>query len=291
MPEPFTASLSAAGRHRVDHRFWRDAALPQFEARSVADGRRVCYARHAHETFSIGVITAGACDYFNGKVRRSERGSLVLMNPGDIHACNPVAGQAWSYRMLYVDVAWLGGLQQTLGLDQSGGFRPFGDAASRDPRLFAGFNALFDLLCAEGRELLEKDAAATAFFGGAHRVLGLAVEPAAESSQRLARAAEYIAAHCDQTLRLEDICAAADLSASYLIRAFKRRYGVTPHDFLLNQRVQLARRLVRGGLPLAQVAQAAGFSDQAHLHKIFKQYVAATPGQYRAGSVEQAQRA
>lgn len=282
---------AAPARPSVDHRFWRDAALPQFEARSVADGRRVCYARHAHETFSLGVITAGACDYFNGKVRRSERGALVLMNPGDIHACNPVAGQAWSYRMLYVDVGWLGGLQQRLGQGQAGGFRPFGEAASRDPRLFSGFNALFDVLCAEGRELLEKDAAATAFFDGAHRVLGLAVEPAAESNQRLARAAEYIAAHCDQALRLEEICAAADLSASYLIRAFKRRYGVTPHGFLLNQRVQLARRLMRGGLPLAEVAQAVGFSDQAHLHKIFKQYVAATPGQYRAGSGQQAQRA
>ncbi|KMN34943.1 AraC family transcriptional regulator [Chromobacterium sp. LK1] len=266
----------------VTHRFWREAALPQFEARSVADGRKVCYAKHAHETFSIGAITAGACDYFNGKIRRSEQGALVLMNPGDTHACNPVADQAWSYRMLYVDVGWLGRMQQALGVDQVGGFRPLDAAMSRHPGLFSGFNAMFTLLCDAGREPLEKDIAAAAFFGELHPLLGLA--PAvAESNLRLERAAEYIAAHCAQSLRLEDISREAGLSASYLIRAFKQRYGVTPHGFLLSQRVSLARRLVRGGLPLAQVAQDAGFSDQAHLQKVFKQYVAATPGQYRAG--------
>ena len=111
-----------------------------------------------------------------------------------------------------------------------------------------------------------KDIAAAAFFGELHPLLGLA--PAvAESNLRLERAAEYIAAHCAQSLRLEDISREAGLSASYLIRAFKQRYGVTPHGFLLSQRVSLARRLVRGGLPLAQVAQDAGFSDQAHLQK------------------------
>lgn len=273
---------AGAPRQAPEHRFWREAALPQFEGRTVADGRKVCYAKHAHETFSIGAITGGGCDYFNGKVRRSEQGALVLMNPGDTHACNPVAGQPWSYRMLYVDVDWLSRTQQALGVDQAGGFRPLGAAMCRHPDLYASFNAMFALLCDAEREPLEKDMAAAGFFGALHPVLGLA-SPAAESNRRVARAAEYIAAHCAQSLRLEDICRETGLSASYLIRAFKQHYGVTPHGFLLNRRVVLARRLVRSGVPLAQVAQDAGFSDQAHLQKVFKQYVAATPGQYRAG--------
>ncbi len=52
-------------------RFWRDAALPFLEARAVADGRKVCYAPHCHETFSIGAITAGASTYFNGTARHA----------------------------------------------------------------------------------------------------------------------------------------------------------------------------------------------------------------------------
>ncbi|KPC47796.1 Transcriptional regulator [Pseudomonas amygdali pv. morsprunorum] len=40
--------------------FWRDECLPFIEARSVEDGRLVCYAPHSHETFSIGAITGKA---------------------------------------------------------------------------------------------------------------------------------------------------------------------------------------------------------------------------------------
>jgi proline dehydrogenase len=45
--------------------FWRNGALPFIEARLVRDGRKVCYARHWHETFSIGLISSGRCKYLN----------------------------------------------------------------------------------------------------------------------------------------------------------------------------------------------------------------------------------
>ena len=41
-------------------KFWRDDALPFIEARSIEDGREVCYAKHSHETFSIGAVTGGS---------------------------------------------------------------------------------------------------------------------------------------------------------------------------------------------------------------------------------------
>ena len=39
--------------------FWRDPALPFLEARTVDDGRALCYGLHAHDTFSIGLLTGG----------------------------------------------------------------------------------------------------------------------------------------------------------------------------------------------------------------------------------------
>lgn len=85
-------------------RFWRDPALPFIEARSIADGHKVCYNRHAHEQFSIGCITAGQSTYLSeGEQWRVGAGTVVLMNPGVVHACNPIDDQPWSYRMLYVD--------------------------------------------------------------------------------------------------------------------------------------------------------------------------------------------
>ncbi|MBP3861184.1 MAG: AraC family transcriptional regulator, partial [Pseudomonas sp.] len=53
--------------HCATPRFWQDAQLPFIEARSIADGRKVCYARHSHEIFSIGTITSGCCTYLHEK--------------------------------------------------------------------------------------------------------------------------------------------------------------------------------------------------------------------------------
>ncbi len=79
-------------------------------------------------------------------------------------------------------------------------------------------------------------------------------------------------------LKLEDICEAAQLSPSYLIRAFKQHYGMTPHAFLVNRRIQFAQDQLRSGKQIADVALQAGFADQAHFQRAFKQHLAATPG-------------
>ena len=108
--------MSDAGIDARGPMFWRDEALSFIEARSVQDGRDVCYAKHWHETFSIGLISQGRCNYINRtKTEEASVGTVVLMNPGDVHACNPVRGETWSYKMLYIDVAWLGETQAAAG--------------------------------------------------------------------------------------------------------------------------------------------------------------------------------
>lgn len=107
---------------------------------------------------------------------------------------------------------------------------------------------------------------------------------AGDDNARLARAADYIAAHCREGVTLDAICAAADLSPSYLIRAFNARYGMTPHAFLIDRRVQYGRTELRRGRPIADVALDAGFADQAHFQRAFRRIAAATPGQYRSAT-------
>ena len=262
--------------------FWRDAALPFIEARSIADGRKICYARHAHEHFSIGAITAGYSTYLHEQARfRIGAGTVVLMNPGEVHACNPIDDQPWSYLMLYVDTSWLTDLQHQLGFSQDLGFRAFATPHSDDPALYAGLNRLYEVLVDEQAETLHKHSATVTFFSDLQQRLNPAGRPRRESNQKLQRAADYIREHCTRSLKLEEICQAAELSPSYLIRAFKQHYGMTPHAFVVNQRVQFAQARLRDGEPIADVALEAGFADQAHFQRAFKQHLAATPGQYR----------
>ncbi|MHC8344435.1 AraC family transcriptional regulator [Pseudomonas sp. RT6P73] len=263
-------------------RFWRDDALPFIEARSIADGREVCYTRHAHEHFSIGAITAGRSTYLHEQAQfQVSAGTVVLMNPDDVHACNPIDDQPWSYLMLYVETPWLTDLQHQLGFSQDSAFRRFSIAHTRDGNLFAGLNGLYEILVDPVQDVLCKHSAAVEFFTEVQQRLNPIDQPLREPNFKLERAADYIRDHCTRQLKLEDICEAAQLSPSYLIRAFKHRYGMTPHAFLVNRRIQFARDQLRSGKLIADVALEAGFADQAHFQRVFKQHLAATPGQYR----------
>jgi AraC-like DNA-binding protein len=263
--------------------FWRDAALPFIEARSVQDGRKVCYARHSHETFSIGLISRGRCNYINQtKTAEACVGTVVLMNPGDVHACNPFRDEPWSYRMLYIDVPWLCQTQAAAGGNASNCFTPFSTIATTQPELYDGLNRLFDTLVDPQIERLQKQSAAVSFMGMVHLHLGTNRSAQREKAPRLTRAADFIRHNCTRSLRLEEICAEANLSASHLIRAFKQAHGLTPHAYQLNCRIEFCRSQLRAGRSLAEVALAAGFSDQAHFQRSFKKFVAVTPGQYQA---------
>ncbi|MET1078399.1 MAG: AraC family transcriptional regulator [Pseudomonas sp.] len=263
--------------------FWRAPELSFLEARAVADGRAFSHAKHAHETFSIGAITAGRSTYLNGRTRQTVgAGTLVLMNPGDTHACNPIADQDWSYLMFYVDSHWLRGLQEEQGLQVGRDMRAFASTLSTDARLYTGLLRLFQVLIAADSDTLQRHSAAVEFFSLLQQGLDPAPLDPDRASHKLLRAADFIHEHCLASPRLEDICQAAELSPSYLIRAFKQHYGMTPHAFLLNRRIQVARTLLRQGAPLADVALETGFADQAHFQRAFKQLLAATPGQYRS---------
>jgi AraC-like DNA-binding protein len=183
--------------------------------------------------------------------------------------------------MLYVDVGWLSNLQRELGASQSPGFRPFSTTLTTQVGLYDGLNRLHAALIDEHSDVLQKHSAAIEFFSDVCRTLSPAPISTGGDNLKLARAAQYIREHCVQALRLEEICAAADLSGSYLIRAFKDRYGMTPHAYLVNCRIEYSRSQLKRGRAIAEVAAEAGFADQAHLQRAFRKFVAATPGQYR----------
>ncbi|KVS41749.1 helix-turn-helix transcriptional regulator [Burkholderia ubonensis] len=276
--------MSRSVKPAVPSPFWRDAALPFIEARTVDDGRTICYAKHTHDTFSLGAVVGGTSTYVNGATNEHiGSGALVIIDPEQVHACNPYGRDAWAYRMVYVDVPWLARLQHALGRDPNTDFHGFSQTLSVRRDLFAQFGRFYRTLVAPGVEPLGKESAAVEFFTRLHDALDPAAPraPSAADNARLARAADYIDAHCRDAVTLDAICAAAELSPSYLIRAFNARYGMTPHAFLIDRRVQYGRAELRRGRPIADVALDAGFADQAHFQRAFRRIAAATPGQYR----------
>jgi AraC family transcriptional regulator len=81
---------------------------------------------------------------------------------------------------------------------------------------------------------------------------------------------------------LAELAAAASVSADHLARAFRRHQGCTVGEYVRRLRVELACRLLaESEEPLAQVALAAGFSDQSHFTKVFRRRMGTTPAAFR----------
>jgi AraC-like DNA-binding protein len=262
--------------------YWRHPTIPHLEIRNVEDGRSFSHARHSHSTFSIGAVTQGQSTYINGDSScLISAGSAVLMNPGAVHACNPVHERPWAYRMFYVDAQWLAALQQQQSPGNQKGFSPFAQTYSIDVSLFDELDDLYHTLTAIDCASNIMQGATLGFFQRLVARLQPFSDDANCEPQKIADAAEFIRQHCTSALHLEDIASAVQLSPSYLIRAFKACHGLTPHGYLIDCRLKLARDYLRQGESIAQVAARVGFADQAHLQRLFKRALATTPGQYR----------
>jgi AraC-like DNA-binding protein len=269
---------------RADHRFWINPDLPYLEARWVREGRGVCYAPHSHSTASVGLILGGQSDYRNGQKRaKIGPGTVVLMDPEQVHACNPQDDQPWSYLMVYLDPQWLASLHQDVPWHEAEAatLPAFSSILSRQPAVVEALQQVYRLLGQKNPPRLALESQITGLFSD---LVGQLLPPAApqmaQDPTALVQAAAYIADCWDQRVSLDDLCQVSGLSASHLIRCFKACYGMTPHAYLNNHRINRAKGLLRHGYPLAETALAAGFADQAHFQRVFKRLTAATPGTY-----------
>jgi len=110
--------------------------------------------------------------------------------------------------------------------------------------------------------------------------------PAAAQGQapdrRIIRAVDYINANLGENLSLRDVAAASGLSIGALAKLFPRHTGTSPHAYMLGKRIEKACQLLQSSeLPIAQVALATGFADQAHLSKVLKRQLGMTPRSLR----------
>jgi AraC family transcriptional regulator len=104
---------------------------------------------------------------------------------------------------------------------------------------------------------------------------------------RLKRAIEKIEDAIGDAHRIDELAALVGISPAYFAREFKRMTGETPHGFIIRRRLERARTMLAAGTAAAAVATECGFSDQAHLSRMFKQHFGVTPGSYRAHARQQ----
>lgn len=103
-----------------------------------------------------------------------------------------------------------------------------------------------------------------------------------ELHKRLNLALDFMHQNLDAPIQLSDIAKVAYLSEYHFLRTFKSCFQVTPHQYLLQLRLQRAKELLRQtGLPVRQVAEQAGFTDAQYFNRLFRKRIGLSPRDFR----------
>lgn len=116
--------------------------------------------------------------------------------------------------------------------------------------------------------------------------LGTAATATAAYTADITAVIDYIRKNYATPLTLDDLVRQVNISKFHFIRLFKKQTGITPYDYLVNQRIHAAKLLLRTtDMPIQEIADKVGYPSKSNFSQQFKALVGSTPGQYRQESL------
>lgn len=228
------------------------------------------YPVHAHETWTLLVVDQGAVRYdLDRREHGAVRSAVTLLPPHVAHTGRAATPRGFCKRVLYLDAGVLdpsltGAAVATPSLD--------------DDLLRTRVSQLHEALQAPGGQLAAESR--LALIGDRIRA-HLGADPLPPGPDRLAGdLRDLLDTHLVDGLTLQAAGERLHAHPASLVRHFTRAFGLPPHRYLIGRRVEAARRRLLAGEPVAEVAAAVGFHDQAHLHRHFTRLVGTTPGAF-----------
>lgn len=262
--------------------YYSSKTLPWIEVAQIR-GSLNCFPKHYHDDeYSVGLIDRGAA-YCLGRNENNlaRAGESVLINPGQVHTGMPAGSGVLDYRMIYFDKQTL---QQMVNeyRENSEDFE-FSLFITENPHLHASLNSLaYSFIHAsDSGNLLERDCLLhDACMQLANMGKTFRSTNSRQASLVLIKSRELLSSNLEKQLSLESIACELGVSRFQFLRSFKKQYGITPHVYRTQCRLEKAAYLLRKSHSLTDTAFETGFSDQSHLNRTFKNFFGATPGQY-----------
>ncbi|MDH2049788.1 AraC family transcriptional regulator [Achromobacter marplatensis] len=271
---PVLTGVPAAFDHPNDRAEFRHAAHQPGVELYRAHIVRHAFEPHTHEAYGLGAIESGVERFrYRGAEHLAPSGSVVLMNPDELHTGQAETETGWRYRMAYIDpdvVARVTGESDWW----------FDTAVGHDSACAQRVTALLDTLW-QAREPLAFDSALYTLLGEFRRHAQVPRAAPDEGALRFAPVIDYLRAHLSRRLTLDELAAVAGLSPFHFLRRFQAQHHATPQQMLMALRLFEAKRLLAAGIEPAQVALAAGLTDQAHLTRAFSRRYGVTPARYQ----------
>jgi len=228
------------------------------------------YTKHFHTHFGLALIDDGYLEiiYDKNKPCTLDKHSLAIFNPKQIHRTQTI--NAKGYYVLFLDINWCQGIQKDFFFEEN---------IINSDVLYRTFRKLFDRIIVDNLSPKESELKAI--------IKTLFKKYTTTSLQKekdvIVQLKTYISNHCDDALSTEALARYIGYDKSYLIRFFKNEVGLTPQQYILNEKVNKAKdALTYSKLhSLSTIAVDAGFFDQSHMNRNFKGLFGTSPKNYK----------
>ncbi len=243
------------------------------------------FPKHFHNHYTILFIEAGINEGFTeSEGYRIGRGSILIINPGDLHAGNSFNNSYLQFKSLRIEPQFLNYFCELNEGPKKGDIR-FETAPVYNPSLSRQLEGLLNSMVKPSAEL-DSSLKLHLFL----RTLitnysnqGGGVSPKASCQISLKRAKEFIQDNYQKDFSLQELARYSLLSPYHLARQFKKQYGLSPFQYLRNFRVEKAKELLRNSSSITQVALEVGFFDHSHFLRNFRKMEGTSPSRIKRG--------
>jgi len=236
---------------------------------SIAD---FTYKKHCHKEYAMGVTLRGIQQYnLNGSLQSSYQNGVMLFNPEQSHDGRSHDKTGIDYVMLYIEPKLF------LKILKKKDIINFSSPIVYNYRLEqsilnisnAILNSKDEALCSELLLSLADNFTQNDF-----------ITAYKKDNTLIKKSKEMIYYNLENILKLDDICKEFQMSKFQFIRAFKANIGISPYQYFLNCKIELAKQLIEQTKDIYSAVAACGFVDLTHLNKHFKRIYGVTAFEY-----------
>lgn len=252
--------------------------MSHFLKNTLFENVKLCndnFTKHYHDTYTIGLTYTGVLKSYNAyESYDSYEYSIRINNPGEVHGGK---SKEWSHANFYPSVELLSSIYEEIFYEKKTPY--FNRHIIDNKELFFKLHSFFQSYFLKEDSILVESLLIDALSSLVltNTIYTKNYKEVFEDKRIIKDTYELINDSIDTNFSLDILASNVNLSKYHFLRLFKKEFGLTPHAFIINERLNRANTLIQKGINISQASIEVGFNDQSHFTRNFKKYFGYTP--------------
>jgi len=233
------------------------------------------FKKHFHDTYTIGITHDGLFKSINSNATcLSYKNSVRIINPHEVHHGD---SKDWKYTNFYPSIQLVSSVYEDMFFEKK--IVIFHRHIIDEKYLYKLLYMLFNSIYNNGDDLLIQTNTinALSYLINNYTSNIKNYDNYFDDKKVILNSIEYINDSLSSNISLEDIAKQSSLSQYHFLRIFKKNIGLTPHQYILTQRINKAKNMIISGQSLINASNNVGFFDQSHFIKNFRNMYGYSP--------------